>query len=130
MATTKPHLDDLRRRLEAAADDLPPDLGLRFRAMFGGAGAYAHDRMFASLSDHGLALKLSPQDRTTLLHHDGARPLQYDPTRPVSKHYVVVPPAITADPTRLAPWLRRSVDFTATLPAPKRPRPKTITNAP
>jgi len=92
--------------------------------MFGGVGVYAHERMFASLSHAGLALKLSPQDRATLLGEPGAAPLQYDPDGPVSKQYVVVPPAITADPALLAPWLSRSIAFTVTQPAAKPRRPK------
>lgn len=122
MPTIKPHLEALRRQLELAAEELPPDVGLRFRAMFGGIGAYGRDRMFASLSDAGLALKLSPADRAALLAEEGARPLQYEEDGPVSKEYVVVPSRIGGDATSLAGWVRRSVDHAATKPATTRKR--------
>jgi len=123
MPTIKPHLEALRRQLELASEELPPDVGLRFRAMFGGIGAYGRDRMFASLSDAGLALKLSPPDRAALLAKEGARPLQYEAGGPVSKEYVVVPPRIGGDATALAEWVRLSVAHAATKPATKRKRP-------
>ena len=40
-------LDRLQKALEATKDHLAPDVGLRFRAMFGGRGAYAYDRMYS-----------------------------------------------------------------------------------
>lgn len=123
MPTIKPHLEAMRRQLELAAEELPPDVGLRFRAMFGGVGAYGRDRMFASLSDAGLALKLSPPDRAALLAEEEARPLQYEAGGPVSKEYVVVPPRIRGDATGLAGWVRRSIDHAATAPATSRNRP-------
>ena len=79
--------------------------------------------MFASLSDHGLALKLPDEAQTDLLRLEGARRLQYDFGSPPSKTYVLVPDAMRADPDALAPWVRRSIDFAASLPA-KKPRPR------
>lgn len=120
------HLDHLRRQLELAADDLPPDIGLRFRAMFGGLGAYARERMFASLSGVGLGLKLAPADQELLLREEGAKRLQYEAGGPVSKQYVVVPPALVAEPGLLAPWVRRSVEHVSTLPVPKGKRARSL----
>ncbi len=48
----------LQERVELAAENLAPDTELTFQAMFGGIGGKAQGRMFASLSDRGLALKL------------------------------------------------------------------------
>lgn len=124
MPTTKPHLEAMRRQLEAAADELPPDLGLCFRAMFGGIGAYGRDRMFGSLSDAGLALKLSAADRAALLAEEGARPLQYEEGGPGWREYVVAPTTIRESPEALAVWLRRSVDHVSTAPVAKRKRPR------
>lgn len=119
----KPHLEELRHRLDLAAEEvLAPDEGPTFRAMFGGLGSYARGRMFASLSDAGLALKLGPEDRARLLEEEGARRLRYEEGGPVSKTYVVVPPAVANERRLLAGWVLRSVEHTASLPAPKRKR--------
>jgi TfoX/Sxy family transcriptional regulator of competence genes len=114
-----PHVPtQLQKRIEAAA---PVELELRFRPMFGGIGGYAGGRMFASLSDVGLALKLGADDRAALLKLKDARPLQYAPGAPVSKTYVVVPDKMLADRAGLAAWISKSANFVKTL-SPKRPR--------
>jgi TfoX/Sxy family transcriptional regulator of competence genes len=114
----------LKARLESAAG---ASLELAFRPMFGGLAAYSGGKIFASLSDVGLALKLGPADREALLREPGAAPLRYTPDMPPSRNYVTVPAPILADDAALASWLRRSADHVATLPArpakkPGRPR--------
>jgi len=95
----------LQAILEAAA---PPDLELAFRPMFGGIMGYAGGKVFASLSDVGLALKFAGTDHAALLAVPGAKPLQYEPGQPVSKSYVVVPDAMLADRDDLRAWTVRS----------------------
>jgi TfoX/Sxy family transcriptional regulator of competence genes len=63
----------LQAILEKAA---PPDLPLTFRPMFGGIMGYADGKVFASLSDVGLALKLGGEAHGALLALPGAKPLQ------------------------------------------------------
>jgi TfoX/Sxy family transcriptional regulator of competence genes len=87
--------------------------------MFGGIGVYADGRMFCSLSDVGLALKLSPTDREALLKVRGAKPLQYEPDSPASKTYVVVPNAMLEDRKALGAWISRSAAFVKAAPAKK-----------
>jgi TfoX/Sxy family transcriptional regulator of competence genes len=94
----------LQAQLSRAA---PPDLDLAFRPMFGGIMAYADGKAFASLSDVGLALKLSGRDYAELIAAPGARALQYTPDMPPSKSYVVVPDAWLDDRERLRPWIVR-----------------------
>ena len=97
----------LQAVLEAAA---PPDLELRFKAMFGGIMAYAAEKPFASLSDVGLAFKLEvAADHEALLAVAGAKALQYDASQPVSKTYVVVPEAMLTDGAALRAWVVRAV---------------------
>ncbi len=104
MSSKNTYQDALRYHLELAAEEvLPPDEELTFRAMFGGVGTYARGRMFASLSNSGLALKLGPESRARLLEEDGARMLQYEEGGPASKTSVVVPSGITTEPSLLAP---------------------------
>src|SRR5438067_8940073 len=102
-------LEPMKDRILAAADSFAPDLEVEFKAMFGGAGAYAHGRFFATLSNVGLALKLPADAQEELLDYPGAKRLQYEPTDPPSKQYIVVPPDMVRKPDALAVWLRRSV---------------------
>jgi len=95
----------LQATLERAA---PPELELTFRPMFGGIMGYASGKVFASLSDVGLALKLSGDDHAALLAVEGAKPLQYEPGTPISKSYVVVPEAMLGNPEQLRGWIARS----------------------
>ena len=114
----------LRATCEDAA---PPDLELDFRPMFGGIMGYAAGRVFASLSDVGLALKLSGANREALLAIDGAKPLRYAPDQPPSKSYVVVPEAMLSDPAGLRTWMARSVSGLAPPTARRKrtpPRPR------
>lgn len=107
----------LRKIVEAAA---APELELLFRPMFGGIGVYARGRMFCSLSDVGLALKLGGDEYTALLKVRGARALQYDSSMPPSKTYVVVPASMLKNGTLLAKWISRSA--TAQASAAKKPK--------
>ena len=104
----------LKELLEAAVPDLP----LVFRAMFGGILAYVDGKPVASLSDVGLALKLSPADFAELLKVKGTKPLQYEPDAPSSKSYVVLSPAMLKDRSQIHAWVLRSV--ASAVPARKR----------
>src|SRR5436309_8093082 len=107
-----PHVPaELQKQLESAA---PPEIELRFKPMFGGIGGYADGRMFASLSDVGLALKLGEADRDALLKLKGAKPLQYAPDVPPSKPYVVVPETMLSDRHALRSWIAKSAAFVKT----------------
>jgi len=90
------------------AEAAPPDLELAFRPMFGGIMGYAGGKVFASLSDVGLALKLTGEDRDALLAVPGSKPLQYEPDQPASKSYVVAPEAMLNDHDTLRAWIVRS----------------------
>ncbi len=116
-------LGELRALLEAACDgeDFPGPL--RLRPMFGGVTAYAGERNFASLSDAGLALKLSRADRETLLAN-GAKPLRYEPDASPSKSAVVLPDAVLDDPAALRTWSLRSARHVLALAPPKPRRPR------
>jgi TfoX/Sxy family transcriptional regulator of competence genes len=97
----------LQAVLEAAA---PPDMELRFKAMFGGIMGYAEEKPFASLSDVGLAFKLeTPADHEALMKVPGAKALQYDASQPLSKTYVVVPEGMLSDKEALREWVVRTV---------------------
>lgn len=114
-----PH-PELQAQLKAAAQAVAPDLELTFRAMFGGAGVYAYGQMFASLSGVGLALKLSAETQTEFLKVEGAKRLQYDPSMPPSKQYILVPSSYLSKPKTLGKWVKASLEYVSTLPEKKR----------
>jgi TfoX/Sxy family transcriptional regulator of competence genes len=87
--------------------------------MFGGIGVYAGGRMFCSLSDVGLALKLTAADHEELLKVRGAKSLQYEPSARPSKTYVVVPGSMLKDRKTLRVWLTRSAASARLAPSKK-----------
>ena len=119
---SEPSLDEMQDQLSQAAEAHTLDGELTFKPMFGGVCAYVGGRVFASLSNVGLALKLPPEAQAELLAEAGAKRLQYEPDAPPSKQYIVVPPPTQADTSALAAWLARSVEYVLAQPAPK---PKT-----
>jgi TfoX/Sxy family transcriptional regulator of competence genes len=72
----------LQALMEAAS---PPDLDLRFRAMFGGILGYADGQAFASLSNVGLALKMSGAESVALSALPGVEPFATSPISPPAK---------------------------------------------
>lgn len=95
------------------------EFDLSFRPMFGGIMGYAGGKVFASLSNVGLALKLSGKDREELLALPGAKALRYEPESAPSETYVVIPEFLHTRPDALKIWVARCV---AALPAPKKRR--------
>jgi TfoX/Sxy family transcriptional regulator of competence genes len=104
----------LQKIVEGAAS---PELELLFRPMFGGISVYSGGRVFCTLSDVGLALKLAGDDHAALLKLKGAKPLQYEPSSPPSKTYVVVPVGMLTDRKTLGAWLARSASSARAAPA-------------
>lgn len=94
----------------------PEGYEITYRAMFGGFMAYADGRPLASLSNVGIGLKCSPEDRDELLMEHEAGMLQYEPDAPMSKSYVALPDAILADEAALADWIARAAMFVASAP--------------
>jgi TfoX/Sxy family transcriptional regulator of competence genes len=107
--------DELRARLEPACDTPAFPGILSFRAMFGGVTAYVDDRNFASLSNVGLAFKLSSAQGRDLLKI-GGKMLQYDENAPASKTAVVVPEPMLNDVEALRKWAVRSAVYAKSLP--------------
>ena len=95
----------LQAVMEAAS---PPDLDLAFRPMFGGIFGYAAGQAFASLSNVGLALKMTGADHAALSEAPGVKPLRYEPDDPPSKSYLLLPDAMLSDPDSLRSWIARS----------------------
>ena len=100
--------DVLRRELEDAATHLGIAHELRFQPMFGGLMAYLFERPCAWLGAGGIALKVTPADRDTLLAVDGASPFLPRAGASPSRQYVVLPRSLTRDTPAFAAWLARS----------------------
>ena len=102
---------------------LPTGVTVEIKHFFGGAAAYANQRICITLTSVGLAMKL-PDDGRARLVAEGAKPLRYFPKAPIKKQYAVLPDGMVDDPERLGFWARQSIDYALTLPAPVRNKPK------
>ena len=96
------------KELQAVMEAASPDLELGFRPMFGGIMGYATGQVFASLSNVGLALKMTGADHVGLSEVPGVKPLRYEPDDPPSKTYLLLPDAMLSDPDSLRSWMARS----------------------
>lgn len=79
--------------------------------MMGGHGISLKGNLFAHLCSEGTGLRLSPEDRASLLAVPGAKPLVFpnDPAR--SAKFILVPEAMLDQVPVLAPWVRKAVQF-------------------
>jgi TfoX/Sxy family transcriptional regulator of competence genes len=110
----------IKRLLDTDLDELD----ISFRPMFGGIMTYTMGRPFASLSNAGIALKLDPADRNTLIERGLGYPLRYEPSDTPSKSYTVLPESkFGSGEAELKHWLRLSIGYCRTLPVkPRRAR--------
>lgn len=92
------------------------------RKMFGCPCAFVNGQMFAVFHPEGLALKLSEEDRGTLLEQNGAKLFEPMPRRKMHQ-YVVVPPYVESAKDELDVWLKRAFVYAQSLP-PKKGRKK------
>jgi len=113
-------IDAMRRDLEDAATHLGRPHDLRFKSMFGGLMAYLGAKPCAWLTAGGLALKLAPADQRVLLQLDGATRLIARPGAAQSRHYILLPAALSRDTGQLAGWLARSAARSAIRPRSRR----------
>lgn len=107
--------DAQKLAIEKALNSELLEVDLRFRSMFGGIMAYAYGKPFASLSNAGLALKLSKKDSSALLDVKGARPLRYKADDPPSKTYTLVPNSWIGNEEDLLPYIKKSISYVRSL---------------
>lgn len=103
-----PALEVMRGELEDAAAHLGKLHDLRIKPMFGGLMAWLDEKPCAWLTPAGLALKLAPADQPALLQLAGASRLIAKPDAAPSRHYIVLPAALSRDTVQLAGWLAKS----------------------
>jgi len=96
---------------------------LEIKRMFGGAGVYAHGRMFALLDDGTVWLK-TDEVNAPLLAATGSRQFTY-PTKDgetMSMAYWSLPETALDDPDEAVSWARHSIDAALRKAAAKKPR--------
>lgn len=92
------------------------------RVMFGYPAYFVNRNMFAGLYEDSLIMRLSPQDKATLLStFDEASQFEPMPGRPM-KEYVALTESLYSDRSTTDEWLRRSYEYARSLP-PKEPKP-------
>jgi TfoX/Sxy family transcriptional regulator of competence genes len=96
---------------------LPRDPRVSTMNMFGGVAAKVNGQMFAGLFARSAIVKLSPADQKAALALDGAE--MFDPmgNGRIMHDTVFLPEAVMDAPDELRSWLRKALDYTASLPA-------------
>jgi TfoX/Sxy family transcriptional regulator of competence genes len=96
---------------------LPRDPRVSTVNMFGGVAAKVNGQMFAGLFGLGAIVKLSPDDQRAALAIDGAA--MFDPmgNGRIMRDTVFLPDAVMEEPATLRAWIRKALEYTATLPA-------------
>ena len=103
----------LVRRFSEAIQTVPE---AQVRKMFGYPAAFLNGNMFTGLFQEAMFLRLSPEDRASLLKQGHAKPFEPMPGRPM-REYVVLPPAIVSSDADLHGWLEKARTYACSLPA-------------
>ena len=109
---------------------LPSDRRVSTINMFGGIAAKVNGQMFGGLFGRGAIVKLSPADQKVALALDGAE--RFDPmgNKRIMNDTILLPESVMDEPDELKAWLRKALDFTATLPPKKKAATKAAKKAP
>jgi TfoX/Sxy family transcriptional regulator of competence genes len=101
--------------VEAFGEIVPDDdPRVERRKMFGYPCAFASDNMFIGLHQENMLMRLPEGDRERFLEQYKTEIFQPFPGR-IMKEYVVVPHALVRDPETLEPWIRRSLNYAASV---------------
>lgn len=104
---------------EALLRSLVPATGeVTVKPMFGNLSAFVKGNMFAGVFGEDFLVRLSEADRAELLENDGAAVFEPMKGRQM-KEYVVVPRPWTRDPSKIKPWVKRSLEWSSKLPPKK-----------
>jgi len=118
----KEYLEQLAALTRETTSGRFKDVTLECKHFFSGAAVYANGRICMSLTTVGFALKLPEEARNTLVKEPGAKPLRYFPKAPIKKDYVILPKAMLKDMRTLRRWVKVSIEYVLSLPAPIRRR--------
>ena len=84
---------------------------VKIKLMFGGAGVYFKDQMFALLADERIYLKANDETRPAF-EAEGSKPFVFEMKSGeiAAMSYLEVPPRLLDDPDELARWARRAYE--------------------
>lgn len=101
---------------------------IKIKLMFGGAGVYYKDQMFALIADERIYLKANDDTRTAF-EAEGSGPFKFENKSGeiLAMRYWEVPPRLLDDTDELAKWARRAYEVAI---AARAKRPAARRNAP
>ena len=96
---------------EFVAELFEPLGHIRIKRMFGGAGVYAHDVMFALLASDEVYLKVDDALKS-VLEDEGSEPFRFEMKdgKVAEMQYYRLPDAAMDDPIKASDWGRRALD--------------------
>jgi DNA transformation protein len=98
---------------------------VKIKPMFGGAGIYFKDQMFALLADERIYLKANDETRPSF-DAEGMKPFVFESKKgeTIMTSYVETPPRLLDDTDELAAWARRAYAVAIAGRAKKKPARK------
>lgn len=98
---------------------------VKIKQMFGGAGVYFKDQMFALLADERIYLKANDLTRPSF-DAEGMKPFVFESKagETIMTSYIEVPPRLLDDSDELAKWARRAYEVAIAGRARKKPARK------
>ncbi len=109
--------------LRDALASLGMSANISSQRMMGGYSISLKGHQFAHICGEGTGLRLSPEDRSTLLAMAGAKPLVFpsDPAR--SAKFALVPGPMLDRLPEFASWVRKAVQFSSSATGKSGPSP-------
>jgi TfoX/Sxy family transcriptional regulator of competence genes len=103
---------------------VPKDPRVKTLKMFGGLAGMVNGNMFGGLFGKSIVVKLSAEDQREAMQLDGAEPFDPMGNGRLMKDMIFMPESVLDDDRELRSWLRRSLEYTATLPPKAKKPPK------
>ena len=98
---------------------VPDDPHVTVRPMFGNISAFVNGNMFFGVFGNDIFVRLSEDDRTSLLKKKGSSLLEPVKGRPM-KEYVLIPKTWWSEPDTVRPWIAKSLAWSGKLPPNKK----------
>ena len=99
---------------------LPLDPRITTMNMFGGVAAMVNGYMMGGLFGRSALVRLSKEDQNAALALDGAEPFDPMGKGTPMKDTIFLPEMVMDEPEELESWLRRALEYTASLPPKKK----------
>jgi len=88
-----------------------PDVTLQCKHFFSGAALYANDKIMASFSPAGFAIKLPAVERKNLIQKGRGVEFRFFPDGPIKKEYVLLNESVIQDEESFQELFRESVGY-------------------